>query len=86
MQQITDIFLILPPTLPGEKKCHSVVTQKSVDKYTKHVRLFIQNISHALFPIAFLEEDNYVVKRLDEAPHMHFPGVLSRTRLQSSNF
>ena len=57
------------------------MTQKSVDKYTKHVRLFIQNISHAWFPIAGLEEDHYVVRRLDEAPCMHFPGVLSRTRV-----
>ena len=76
MQQTTNIFLIPPPpTLLGEKKCHGVLTQRSVDKYTKHVRLFIQNISHAWFPIAVLEEDKYVVTCLDEAPRMHFPGV-----------
>ena len=80
LQQTTDIFLTLPPTLPGEKKCQGVLTQKSVDKYTKHVRLFIQNITHAWFPIAVLQEDKYVVKRLDETPRMQFPGVLSRTR------
>ena len=73
VQQTTDIVLTLPPTLLGEKKCQGVLAQKSVDKSTKHVRLFIQNISHALFPIAVLEEDKYVVKRLDEAPRMHFP-------------
>ena len=71
--QTTDIFLTLPPTLLGEKKCQAVLTQKSVEKYTKHMRLFIQNISHAWFPIAVLEEDKYVVKRLDQAPCMHFP-------------
>ena len=81
MQQTTDIFLTLPPTLPGEKKCQGVLTQKSVDKYTKHLRLFIQNISHAWLPIAVLGEDKYVVKCLDEAPRMHFPGGLSRTRV-----
>ena len=86
VQQTTDIFLTLPPTLPGEKKCQGVLTQKSVDKYTKHVRLFIQNISHAWFPIAVPEEDKYVVKRLDEAPGMHFPGVLSRTRVTEPQF
>ena len=42
VQQTSDIFLTLPPTLPGEKKCQAVLTQKC----TKHVRLFIQNISH----------------------------------------
>ena len=47
VQQTTNIFFFLPPTLPREKKCQGVLTQKSVDKYTKHVRLFIQNISHA---------------------------------------
>ena len=57
-----------------------------MDKYTKHVRLFIRNISHAWFPIAVLEEDKYVVKRLDEAPCMHFPGVLSRTRVTEQQF
>ena len=60
--------------------------QKSVDKYAKHVRSFIQNISHAWFPIAVVEEDKYVVKRLDEAPRMHFPGVLSRTRVTEQQF
>ena len=34
VQQTTDIFLTLPPALPGEKKCQGVLTQKSVDKYT----------------------------------------------------
>ena len=48
-----------------------------MDKYTKHVRLIIQNISHAWFPIAVLEEDRYVVKRLDEAPRMQILGLLS---------
>ena len=57
-----------------------------MDKYTKHVRLFIQNISHPWFPIAVLEEDKYVVKRLDEAPCMQFPGVLSRTRVTEQQF
>ena len=57
-----------------------------MDKYTKHVRLFIQNISHSWFPIAVLEEDKYVVKRLDEAPRMQFPGVLSRTRVIEEQF
>ena len=61
MQQTTDNFLNLPPTLPGEEKGQGVLTQKSVDKYTKHVRLFIQNVSHAWFPIAVLEEDKYFV-------------------------
>ena len=51
-----------------------------------HVPLFIHNISHAWFPIALLEKDNYVVKRLDEAPRMHFPGVLSRTRVTEQQF
>ena len=50
--------------------------QKSVDKYTKHVRLFIQNISHPWFCIALLEEDKYVVKRR----------VLSRTRVTEQQF
>ena len=86
VQQTTDIFLTLPPTLPGEKKCQGVLTQKSVDKYAKHVRLFIQNISHSWFPFAVLEEDKYVVKRFDEAPRMHFPGVLSRTRITEQQF
>ena len=86
VQQTTDVFLTLPPTLPGEKKCQGVLTHKSVDKYTKHVRLFIQNISHPWFPIAVLEEDKYVVKRLDEAPRMQFPGVLSRTRVTEQQF
>ena len=81
VQQTTDILLTLPPTLRGEKKCQGVLTQRSADKCTKHMRLFIQNISHAWFPIAVLEEDKYVVKRVDEAPRMHFPGVLSRTRV-----
>ena len=86
MQQTTDIFLTLPPTLLGEKKCQGVLTQKSVDKYTKHVRLFIQHISHVWFPIAVLEEDKYVVKRLDEAFNMQFTGVLSRTRVTEQQF
>ena len=81
VQHTTGIFLTLCPTLPGEKKCQGVLTQKCVDKYTKHTCLFIQNISHPWFPIAVLEEDKYVVKRLDEAPRMQFPGVLSRTRV-----
>ena len=87
VQRTTDIFLTLPPTLPGDKKCQGVLTQKPVDKYTKHVRVFIQNISHAWFPIAVPEEDKYMVKRLDEAPHIHFS--VSRTQVQgvqSSNF
>ena len=82
VQQPTDIFLTLPPTLPGEKKCQGVLTQKSVDKYTKHVRMFMQNISYPWFPTAVLEEDKYAVKRLDEAPRMQFPGVLSCTRVR----
>ena len=86
VQHTTDIFLTLPPTLPGEKKCLGVLTLNSVDKYTKHVRLFISNISHAWFPIAVLEEDKDVVKRLDEAPRMHFPGVLLRTRVTEQQF
>ena len=86
VQQTTDIFLTLPPTPPGEKKCQGVLTQKFVDKYTKHVRLFFQNISHAWFPIAVLEADKYVVKRLDEASGMQFPGVLSRTRVTEQQF
>ena len=57
-----------------------------MDKYTKHVRLFIQNVSHASFLIAVVEEEKYVVKRLDEAPRMHFPGVLSRTRVTEGQF
>ena len=40
VQQTTDIFLTLPPTLPKEKKCQGVLKQKSADKYTKHVRLW----------------------------------------------
>ena len=59
---------------------------ESVDKYTKHVRLFIQNISHPWFPTAVLEEDKYVVKRLDDAPRMQFPGMLSRTRVTEQQF
>ena len=47
-----------------------------MDKYTKHVRLFI----------AVLEEHKYVVKRLDEALRMHVPGVLSRTRVTKQQF
>ena len=86
VQQTTDIFLTLSPTLPGEKKCQVVLTQKSVDKYTKHVRLFIQNISHTWFPIAVLEDDKYVVKHPDEAPSTHFSGVLSRTRVTEQQF
>ena len=86
VQQTADISLTLPPTLPGEKKCHGVVMQKSVDKYTKHVRLFIQNISHAWFFIAVLEEVKYVVKRVDEAPRMHFFGVMLRTRVIEKQF
>ena len=86
VQQTTDFFLTLPPTLPGEEKCQGVLTQKSVDKYTKHVRSFIQNISHPWFPIAVSEEDKYVVKRLDEAPRIQLPGVLSRTRVTERQF
>ena len=86
VQQTTDIFFNSTPTLPGEKKCQGVLMQKCVDKYTKHVRLFIKNISHAWFPIVVLEEDKYVVKRLDEAPHMQFPGVLSRTSVTDRFF
>ena len=86
VQQTTDIFLTLPPTLPGKKKCKGVLTQKFVDKYTKHVRSSNQNITHAWFPIAVLEEDEYVVKRLDEAPRMQFPGVLSGTRVTEQLF
>ena len=86
VQQTTDIFFNSPPTLLGEKKCQGVPTQKFVDKYTKHVCLFIQNISHAWFLIAVLEEDKYVVKHLNEAPLMHFPGVLSRTRVTEPQF
>ena len=86
LQHTTDIFLTLRPTLPGETKCQGVLTQKSVDKYTKHVRLFIQNISHPWFPIATLEEDKYVVKRLDETPRMQFSGVLSRTTVTEQQF
>ena len=81
VKQTTAFFLTLPPTLPGEKKCQGVVTHKSVDKYTKHVRLFVPSTSHALFPIAVLEEHKYVVKRLNEAPRMHFAGVAYRTRV-----
>ena len=57
-----------------------------MDKYTKHVRLFIENISHAWFPIAVHEEDKYVVKCLDEAPRMQFPGLLLRTRVIEQQF
>ena len=87
MQQTTDVFLTLPPpTLLGEKKCQGVVTQKAVHKYTKHVRLFIQILSHPWFPIGVLEEGKYVVKRLDKAPRMQFPGVLSRTGVTEQQF
>ena len=86
VQQTTDIFLTLPPTPPGQKKCQGVLTEKSVDKCTKHVRLFFQNISHPWFPIAVLVEDKYVVKRLDEVLRMQFPGLLSRTRDTEQQF
>ena len=86
VQQTTDNFLNLPPTLPGDKKCQGVLTQKFADKYTKHLRWFIQNISHAWFPINVMEEDKYVVKRLDEALRVHFSGVLSRTRVTEQQF
>ena len=86
VQQTTNIFLTLPPTLPAEKKCEGVPTQKSMDKYKKHVRLLIQNISHGRFPIAGLEEDMYVVKRLDEAPRIQFLGLLSHTRVAQRQF
>ena len=86
VQHTTDIFSTLTRTLPREKKSQGVLTQKSVDKYTKHVRLFIQNISHARFPIVVLEEDKYVVKRLDEALRMKFWGVLSRTMVTKQQF
>ena len=86
VQHTTNFFLTLPPTLPREIKCQDVLTQKSVDKYTKHVRLLIQNISHAWFPIAVPKEDKYVVKRVDEAPGMQFQGVLSRTRVTEQQF
>ena len=86
LQHTTDFFLTLPPTLPREIKRKGVLMHKSVDKYTKHVRLLIQNISHPWFPIAVLEEDKYVVKRVDEAPGMQFQGVLSRTRVTEQQF
>ena len=50
------------------------------------MRLFIQTISHAWFPIAVLEEDKYVVKRLDQAPRMQSPGVLWRTSATKQQF
>ena len=39
VQQTSNIFLTLPPTLRGRKNCSGVLTQKSVDKYTKIVHL-----------------------------------------------
>ena len=41
VQQTSDIFLTLPPTLPGQKNCAGVLTQKSVERYSQNVRLFI---------------------------------------------
>ena len=79
-------FRLPPPTLPGERKCQGVLTQKSADKYTKHVRLFIQNIPIPWFPIAVLEEDKYVVKRLNEAPACNFRECCCVQGLQCSNF
>ena len=79
------IFLTLPPTLPGEKKCQGILTQKSVDKYTKHVRLFIQNMTHAWFPIAVPEEDKYVFKLL-KPPACNFWECCCVQGLRSTNF
>ena len=40
VQQTSDILLTLPPTLPGQNICFGVLTEKSVDKYTKNGRVF----------------------------------------------
>ena len=79
-------FSLSPPHFQERKKCQGVLTQKFVDKYTTHVPLFTQDIFHAWFPIAVLEDDKYVVKRLDGAPRMHFPEVLSRTKVTEQQF
>ena len=61
----------------GRKIVLVFLTQKSIDKYTKNVRMCIRNVSHARFRVPIFQEVNYVVKRLDEAPAMCFLGVLS---------
>ena len=86
VQQTSDIFLTLPRTLPGLKNCAVVLTEKSVDKFTKNFRLFIQNVSQAWFPVPVFQGDKYVVKQLEEAPAMRFPGVLFCTKVQEQEF
>ena len=86
VQQMPDIFLTLPRTLPGHKNCAGVLTQKSVEKYTKNVHLFIQHVSHAWFPVPIFQEDKYAVKQLEEALAMRFPGGLSRSKVKEQDF
>ena len=72
-------------TARAEKLCRCF-TLKSVDKYTKNVRLLVQNVSHAYLPVCVFQEDKYMVKRLDEAPAKRFLGVLSRTKPSRARF
>ena len=86
MQQTSDIFLTLSPTLPGQKDCAGVLTQKSFEEYTKNVCLLIQKVSHAWFPVPVFKEDKYVVKWLEEARAMRSLGLLSRAKVKEQDF
>ena len=83
VQQTFDIFRTLPPTLPGQKNYASVLT---VQKYTRNVRLFIQNVSHACFSVPVFQEDKYLGERLEEAVAMRLSGVLSRAQVKEQDF
>ena len=41
VQQTSNIFLMLPPTLSGRNICASFFSQESVDNYSKNVRVVI---------------------------------------------
>ena len=86
VQQTSDIFLTLPPTRQGQKICAGVLTQKSVEKCSKNVRRFIQNLSPGSLPVPVVQHHAYMVRRPDEAPAMPFPGVLSHTKVKNEDF
>ena len=57
VQQTSEFFLTLPPTLPGQNNCVRVLTQKYVERYTKNVHLLIHNVSHGWLSGPVFQED-----------------------------
>ena len=86
VQQTTNIFLTLPPTLPGEKKSQGVLTQKSVDKYTNTCACSFTTYHMPGSPFLLWKRISMWSNVLMKPPACTFPECCHIKGLQSSNF